>query len=217
MKKRVLKSNVNLILKKAYDFWNFVWNGDSLLSWITFIVLAVIFIKFIFFLFLTLITGTSLPLVIVESCSMYHGESFDNWWDKNGEWYEERGIYKNEFNNFRFKNGFNKGDIFLILGVKKENIEIGDIIIFSGGNYERPIIHRVIGLNPLETKGDNNPKQLGINNMNPEQIDETNIEEERIIGKATPIRIPYLGWAKLIFYEPFRTRGQRGLCKSDIS
>ena len=216
MKKGRVNRKVKSILKNLHTFWDFVWNGDSLLSWITFIVLAVIFIKFIFFPFLTLITGTSLPLVIVESCSMYHGERLDDFWDRKGDWYEDKGIYKEDFSSFRFKNGFNKGDIFFILGVEKGDIGIGDIIIFSGGNYGRPIIHRVVGLNPLETKGDNNPMQLGAGNGNFEQIDETDIEEWRIIGKATPIRVPYLGWAKLIFYEPFRSKEQRGFCKIDV-
>lgn len=201
------------IIENLKKFWNFVWNGDSLLSWVTFIILAVIFIKFIFFPVLSFVTGTALPLVIVESCSMYHGENFDSFWDRKGDWYEEQGISKEEFREFRFRNGFNKGDIFFILGVKKENIEIGDVIIFSGGVAGRPIIHRVVNLEPLATKGDNNPDFLRSTNS-PERIDETNIREEQIIGRATPIRIPYLGWIKLIFYEPFRDNSQRGFCKT---
>jgi signal peptidase I len=207
-KKGVGKKSEENYLKQ---FWNFIWNGESLLSWVAFIFFAFIIIKFIFFPVLSFITGTSLPLVIVESCSMYHGTNFDNWWEIKGGWYEERGITKEEFSEFRFKNGFNKGDIFFILGIKKDKIEIGDTIIFWSAG--KPIIHRVVNLEPLATKGDNNPGFLKNNNGNNEGIDETNIREEEIVGKATLVRIPYLGWVKLIFYEPFRDSSQRGLCK----
>lgn len=194
-------------------FWNFVWNGESFLSWIVFVLLAFIIIKFIFFPALTLATGTSLPLVIVESCSMYHDNSnFNQWWTENGKWYEDRNISKEQFEKYNLKNGFAKGDIFLVTGFKEDNIKIGDTIIFSSGNAQRPIIHRVVSLNPIETKGDNNDRQFTRNN-NGERIDETNISQDKIIGKTSVIRIPFLGWAKLIFFEPFRAKSERGLCK----
>ncbi len=190
--------------KPIKDFLNFAWNDDSFWSWVVFIGLAFLFIKAIFFPLLIGITGSSLPLAIVESCSMYHGEQFEEWWEDNGKWYEQRGISKQEFEDFPLKKGFTKGDIFLIVGVDKEDIEKGDVIVFNGGG--KPIIHRVVGLNPLETKGDNNPDQL------PKDIEE-NIKEKQIIGKTTQLKVPLLGWIKLVFFEPFRDEYGRGFCK----
>lgn len=203
-------------MKKVFEglkkFWDFIWNGKSWLSWVTFILVAFIVIKFIFFPFMTLITGSALPLAIVESCSMYHGQDFEGWWNKNRNWYENREIHVEDFEEFPLKNGFNKGDIFFVLGVEKEEIEVGDVIIFSAGENNRPIIHRVVKLNPLQTKGDHNSIQFTKSN-NAEKIDETNIKEEQLIGRVTSARVPLLGWFKLIFFEPFRSEGERGFCK----
>ena len=193
------------ILRKT---WDFLWNDDSLLSWFVFLAVIFVFIKFIFFPSLSLIFGTTLPIVIVESCSMYHDNNFETWWEENKEWYEDSKITKSQFEEFPLKNGFNKGDIFFVSGVKKENIEIGDTIIFSNLNTIRPIIHRVIDLEPLGTKGDNNPGQFTGGT-----IDETRIKENQIIGKATSFRIPLLGWLKLIFFEPFRSERDRDFCE----
>ena len=50
--------------KKA---WNWIWNSDSIWSWIVALIVIFIIIKFIFFPTLSLIFGTSLPLAGVES------------------------------------------------------------------------------------------------------------------------------------------------------
>jgi len=199
-----MKNNKREFKKNIKKFWNFLWNDDSLLSWFLFLIIIFVFIKFIFFPTLSLIFGTSLPIVIVESCSMHHGEEFEVWWNENEELYKEFGITKNNFENFSLKNGFTKGDIFFVRGVDKENVEIGDIIIFTNSQYNKPIIHRVVDLNPLQTKGDNNQGQIPF---------EKNIDGDRIIGKSTQVRIPYIGWLKLIFFEPFRTESERGFCR----
>ena len=190
-------------------FWNFL-KEDTWQSWIVSLILIVIGIKYVLFPLLTLITGSALPLVVVESCSMYHGTDFDSWWNSNEGWYNNyKNITREKFEDFNFKNGLNKGDIILTLSGK--NIKKGDIIIFHS-NSKYPIIHRIISTSPLQTKGDNNDDQLrGYNNQ--AGVDETNIQEEQIISRAK-IRIPYLGWAKLIFFEPKRPKDQRGLCKT---
>jgi len=56
--------------------WNFLWNDNSLLSWIISLVIAFIIIKFIFFPILSLIFGSLMPLVVVESGSMHHSGNF---------------------------------------------------------------------------------------------------------------------------------------------
>ncbi|MEI6849862.1 MAG: hypothetical protein WCK29_02390, partial [archaeon] len=92
--------------------WSFL-KEDSWQSWIVSIILIIVLIKFILFPTLSLITGTALPLVVVESCSMYHPSNFNDYWDSHGNWYESQGINKTEFSNFPFKNGINKGDIII--------------------------------------------------------------------------------------------------------
>ncbi len=200
-------------LEKFWEkFWFIVWKDESFKGWIISIIFLFILIKLIIFPSLSFVTGTELPLAIVESCSMYHGESFDSWWEIQGNWYEDKEITKQQFEKFPLKNGFSKGHIFFVLGTKKQDLKIGDTIIFISGNANRPIIHRVVSLDPLQTKGDHNNAQF-TPSTNSEKIDETNIKEDQIIGKVTRLRLPFVGWIKLIFYEPFREKNSRGFCK----
>jgi len=180
-------------------FWNFL-QKDTWQSWIVSIILIVLFIKIIFFPSLSFITQSPLPLVVVESCSMYHESEFEEWWDKNSEWYKSLDLTESEFKSYNFKNGLNKGDVILVTG--KKNYEIGDIIIFNA-QAQHPLIHRIVSLNPISTKGDHNSNQLSI---------EKEIEKQNILGRAA-FKIPLLGWIKLIFFEPFREASQRGLCR----
>ena len=192
-----MKYNIRDYLKKL---WDFLWNDDSLLSWLVNIVLAFVLIKFIVYPGLGLLLSTSHPVVAVVSESMEHTGGFDDWWIKNKEWYEENEIIKGEFEKFRFKNGFNKGDIMVLKGKNVRDIDVGETIVFQSGKPD-PIIHRVVkkreenGELFFQTKGDNNPRSLE-NGL----IDETNIKEEQIIGTAL-VRIPLLGYIKIGFVE----------------
>ena len=187
------------IKSKLKKFWKFL-KEDTWQSWIVSIILIIIFIKLIFFPVLSLFTGSTLPLVVVESCSMYHESSFGDWWDRNKAWYESKNITEDNFKSFSFKNGLNKGDIIFVTA--KKDYKIGDVIIFTA-QTKHPLIHRIVTLSQIETKGDHNTNQLEI---------EKNIKKESILGKAT-LKIPLLGWIKLIFFEPFKPEQQRGLCK----
>jgi len=180
-------------------FWEYL-KKDTWDSWFVSLVLIALLIKFIFFPTLSILTGSSLPLVVVESCSLYHETSFNEWWDKNAVWYESKGIEKQNFEDYPFKDGMNKGDIIILWNHSPP--EIGDIIVFNS-QTKHPLIHRVISLSPLATKGDHNSDQLSI---------ETNIDKSALIGKSI-VKIPLVGWAKLIFFEPFRAQQDRGLCK----
>lgn len=166
--------------------WKFIWHSDSILAWIINIILAFLIVKFLIYPGLGFAFSTSHPLVAVVSNSMHHDSNFEDFWETKGQWYESRGITKQQFKTFSFKNGFNKGDIMLIYGTK--NIDAGDIIVYNGG-YQNPIIHRVIeeNVSHFKTKGDNNPQQ-----------DPRNVTD--IIGKAI-FKIPFLGWVKIIFIK----------------
>ena len=191
-------------------FWKFL-QEETWQSWIVSLFLLVILIRFIFFPTLSFITGSSLPLVVIESCSLYHESSFENWWMSNSGWYTSHSITKSDFSSFPYKNGMNKGDIIFVWN--RGSYNIGEIIIFEpnpDSTAKHPIIHRMISANPIATKGDHNKDQLTKGN-NPQNIDETSIQKNNIIGKAT-FKIPFLGWIKLIFFEPFRPASDRGFC-----
>ena len=190
---------MNKFFHNLKRFWIFL-KKDTWQSWIVSLVIAFIFIKFIFFPLLSWAFATSLPLVVVESCSMYHQDNFDSWWSRNSAWYESHGISLEEFENFRFKNGLNKGDIVLVS--RRGSYEQGDVLIFNS-QYRYPLIHRLVRLEPYDTKGDNNFAQLP---------GETSIEPEQFVGRAIG-RVPGLGWIKLIFFEGSKPKEQRGFCK----
>lgn len=185
--------------------WNWLWNSNSILSWIVSLILAFIIVKFVFFPLISLALATKLPLVVVESSSMHHPgsfvgnaiglqNSFEIWWNQAKDWYVNNGINEQDAEKWPLKTGLEKGDIVLVTGYGKP--EIGDIIIFNA-NQQHPVIHRIIDIKTIDgqivysTKGDNNADQL---------IIEKDIPENAIIGKAA-VRIPELGWIKLIFVD----------------
>src|SRR3989338_2958741 len=217
-------------------FWKFL-QEDSWQSWVVSILLIIVLMKWVFFPTLNFVTGSNRPLVIVESCSMYHGLtkeyattangiewtekynlcdktfdkderiSKDEYWEACGDFYESKDIEKQEFESFQLSSGLNKGDIVFVWG--RSDYNIGDIIIFAT-SAKHPLIHRLISTKPFATKGDHNEGQLTLSN-NANGIDETDISKNQIIGKAVG-KIPYLGWIKLIWFEPFRRADERGAC-----
>ena len=205
--------------KKVKEYWNkfwfMLWKDDSLKGWIFSVVFLFIFIKLIFFPLLTLVTGTPLPLAIVESCSMYHEgnffSNFNNWWTSQEEKYSDFEIEKSNFSDFKFRKGFNKGDILFIVGTPASRLKVGDVIVFQAEG-RNPIIHRIMEINEnsdgtrtFATMGDNNFGQLSI---------EKSIEENTIVGRAVFRLAPYIGWVKLIFFEPAKAASERGFCHS---
>lgn len=173
---------------KLKKIWNFIWKEDSFASWVVNVILAFLIVKFLIFPGLGFVLETSHPVVAVVSESMNHNGYFDDWWERQGSWYEKKGISKEVFQTFDMKNGFSKGDIIFLKG--KESFEIGDIIVFTA-NSNNPIIHRVVAKNEdvYQTKGD-------ANSDSSESLGETSITNARIIGKAL-FRVPYLGWIKV--------------------
>jgi signal peptidase I len=180
-------------LKKA---WHFIWHEDSFASWIVNIVLAIVIIKFLLYPGLGLALGTKYPVVAVVSNSMEHEGNLDDWWNGHRLFYSKMNITKEEFQKYPFTNGFNKGDIMVLLGKKPADIQVGDIIVFRSGK-PYPIIHRVVVKNDgvFETKGDHNQDQI-----KDQALDETNVHYELLLGKAV-FRIPYLGYIKIWFVD----------------
>jgi hypothetical protein len=200
--------------------WNFFWDDDSIWSWIANIIVAFLLIRFIVYPVLGVVLGTSYPIVAVISESMEHGttneiicgqqfkefpESFDQYWNTCGQWYEEKGITKEEFRTYPFDDGFRKGDVILLWRANRDNLEVGDVLIFQGSKPQ-PIIHRIIkiwdedGEYFYQTKGDHN------NGMISGVYGEEKISESRILGKGL-FRIPYLGWMKILFVDAVKPLG----------
>lgn len=172
--------------------WHFLWEEDSLLSWLVNIVLAFILVKFLIYPGLGLVLGTGYPVVAVVSGSMEHDGSFDSWWSNARSWYENNNIQLSDFNSFGFHNGFDKGDIILLVGAKPENIGVGEVVVYSS-TTPYPIIHRVVKKEKVNnkylfiTKGDHNSAP-----------DTESVSEDVILGRAV-FRIPLLGWVKIWF------------------
>lgn len=213
MKRGSWKKNWKTLKNFLDKFWFLVWKDDSFKGWIISIIFIFVIIKFIFFPSLSFVTGTELPLAIVESCSMYHSgnllSNYDQWWKNHDVKYMKFLINKDTFRKFSFNKGFNKGDILFIIGTKPEKIKLGDVIIFNSGVRSTPIIHRVVSIRKagneyvFSTIGDNNPSQISF---------EQNINQNQIVGKAVFKIAPYLGWGKLIFFE--LTNGNKaGFCE----
>ncbi|VVB80417.1 Uncharacterised protein [uncultured archaeon] len=180
-------------------FWAFL-KEDSWPSFFVSLILILIFIKLIFFPALTFLTGSALPVVIVESCSMYHSQSLEN--IMQDKIYSDYGLSFQNTSDWVLKNGFSKGDIIFVLG--PQNVKVGDVIIYNAGQ-RNPIIHRVINISNgvYTTKGDHNQGFLPF---------EKSIVSDQIVGKAV-FRIPLLGWVKLIFFDWRNPADQRGFCK----
>ncbi len=193
--KEIKKNNFKKIMKKI---WYFIWEDNSIWSWLVNIILAVVLIKYIIYPVLGLALGTGFPIVAVVSGSMEHEYDFDQFWEEKGGFYSHYNITKEDFYSFRFRNGFNRGDIMIISRANPEKLEVGDVIVFQSPKPD-PIIHRIIkaweedGKYYFTTKGDNN---AGINM----EVEESRIGQERVLGKAQ-VRIPYLGYVKIGFVD----------------
>jgi len=178
--------------------WYFLWEDNSIWSWIANLVLAFILIKFVVYPGLGLMLGTSYPVVAVVSGSMHHETNFDEFYSSQQYLYDQYSISKYDFSKFPYTNGFNKGDIMVLKGTRPENIKVGDVLVFRT-NRPDPVIHRVVEIKQesgkyfFHTKGDHNLGSL------PEEL---SISQERVIGRAA-FRIPTLGWVKIWFSQLF--------------
>ncbi len=204
-------------MKKAVKrLWRFLWEDNSILSWVVNVILAFVIIKFVVYPLLGFLLFTSNPIVAVVSCSMEHSATdcgrgggyricgaqfekrtnldFDDYWNSCGKWYDEKNISKSAFSAYPLSKGFNKGDLIILKGKKPSELKTGDVIVFKGDEKD-PVIHRIVstgsegGGYAFSTKGDNNDNQLSY---------EKSIRPNLIIGKAV-IKIPYLGNVKILF------------------
>lgn len=196
--------------------WYFIWDDNSVWSWLVNIILAFVIIKFLVYPGLGLALSTSHPIVAVVSGSMEHDGSFNDWWNTQHNYYDNMNITKEQFKEFDFKNGFNTGDIMVLRGKDPKKIEVGEIIVYQSLRPD-PIIHRVVdvweedGITHYHTKGDHNSEEIMEYWLNGQRVmpgtlgstvvlDERDITEDLYIGKAV-FRIPFLGYVKILFVK----------------
>ena len=179
------------ILKKV---WKFIWNDDSIWSWLINAVLAFVLIKFIVYPGLGFALHTNHPVVAVISSSMEHQGDFDTWWKSMEQTYQKFSITKEQFQSFGMSGGFNTGDIIILKGKRPQDIQIGDILVFQA-NTPEPIIHRVV--NKTETDGTYYFSTKGDHNFG-QRPEEVKISQDRIVGTGY-FRIPYVGYVKIFF------------------
>lgn len=176
-------------------FWKWLWSSNSVLSWVVSFLLAFLIVRFIFYPLIGLLLGSSIPLVVIESGSMEHFDSFDKWFEAQQEDYSKMGITEEQVQEWRFRSGLNKGDIAMIKGRDFSKIKVGDVVVFRPPEQKKAIIHRVVEVNLqqgyIATKGDANIGQLSI---------EKRISPEQIEGVAI-LRVPFIGWIKLALVQ----------------
>jgi hypothetical protein len=180
---------MSIKLRKLFrKTWKFLIHDDSVYSFIADAIIILIIGKFILFPGIGLALGNEFPIVAVISGSMDHnGVDFDKWWEENSRYYENYNIDKANFEDFYHSNGFEKGDVLIIKNIPEDQLKIGDVIVYSTSFRKDPIIHRIISLNPIETKGDANFGQINF---------EKNIQYSQVHGKAIALT-PYIGWIKV--------------------
>jgi signal peptidase I len=192
-------------IKKKWNKLTEGWFGNVIYLFLGFV------IAYSFNVFLGYALNTDTPVVAVFSCSMEHNTynnwfcnirsdevcgkningydttNFDDYWRLCGGWYESQNISKEKFNSFIFKDGLEVGDMVIVLNTKSFNV--GDILIFDTDLRKYPIIHRISAINDntILTKGDNNAAS-------------DSFSKTKINGKAI-LRIPLLGWVKILFTE----------------
>ena len=182
------------IRKLFWKTWNFLIHDDSIASFAADAFLILIIGQFILFPGIGLALNSEFPIVAVISGSMdHHDLDIDEWWTQNSAHYEKYNISQSDFEDFYVTRGFEKGDVLIIKGVPIDELTVGDVIVYSVPQRGDPIIHRIVSLNPISTKGDANSGQLSF---------ERAIPENQIHGKAIAL-VPYIGWVKVGAMELF--------------
>lgn len=132
--------------------------------------------------------GNSTPLVAVMSGSMVHDDAAES---NYYQWMQARNFTLEQLSGFPIQDGFNKGDVLLVVKAQPEELKVGDVIVFHAPGQKYPIIHRIVeilGGGRYLTKGDHNPTPD--NRWSP-------ISYEQIEGKAV-FRVPVIGFIKVI-------------------
>jgi len=135
---------------------------------------------------LGLALGTPLPVVAVVSDSMTHDATTPI---RHYQFLENLGYSKEEIDSWPITGGFLRGDALVVVGVKPEDLKVGDVIVFQIEGQSTPVVHRIVKIEngQIITKGDHNPT------YDPWR-------PKKIYGKVVTV-IPLLGWPKLVLTQ----------------
>ncbi len=159
---------------------------EELKDWIMWLAIAAI-VALVLGNGLRLALGNSTPLVAVMSGSMVHDETAQyNYY----QWMQSRNFTLDGLSEFPIPDGFNKGDVLVVVKAKPEELKVGDVIVFHVAGQAYPIIHRIIGIENGRylTKGDHNP---GPDSKWPP------VSYEQIEGRAV-FKVPAIGFIKVL-------------------
>jgi signal peptidase I len=168
--------------------WHFLWEEESVLSYVVFIAVAFILLKFLVFPAVLFMTGYS-DIAAVVSESMYHGSS--NFNHSYNDWLDFNGYAPEQVSAWPYQNGLNVGDVIFVKKFPAEQIKVGDIILFYAPQGQ--IIHRVMSIKQVgndtffTTKGDANVASMTI---------EKDIPYSEVKGTLVS-KIPFLGYPKV--------------------
>jgi len=215
------KQDLKAMWKKT---WHFIWEEDSLLSWVVNVVLAFVLIKFIVYPGLGFMLDTSHPIVAVVSGSMEHKTvpmCMQN--DIYGRCVSyASGKYEICGKSVDYRRNLNLEDFYSICGSWYNSVNIskddfskfpltngfnkGDIMILYGRNEvvvgdvivfqaERPDPIIHRVVSKKDVNGEKVFKTKGDHNQDSYYF-EASISQDEIIGKAV-FRIPLLGYVKI--------------------
>lgn len=211
--------------QKLQKFWNYIWKGETLDSYIVFILVSLVFIKFVLFPSLGFIFQNDYPVVAIVSESMEHditegklcgnyysvssqSLSFEEWWDICGYYYPTNlNISQEQFLTFDYVNGLYRGDVMVLYGKDPEDIQLGEVLVFVPEDRawfaaHGPVIHRVVDKWVDEETGEIYFTTKGDHNEKVIPNFESTIPASDVIGVPVA-RIPYIGYVKLFVNELF--------------
>ncbi len=201
--------------------WNFIWHEDSAASWIVNVILAFVIIKFLVFPGMSLVLGTSHPIVAVVSGSMEHDitkqyQYFGNPVTGPKEWTGNYFLCNQLFSEDK---RINFDGYWEVCGPWYENINItqdefdtfpmsngfnkGDLIILQ--SHDDAEVGDILVfwsgrtepiIHRIVQMDDNGYVTKGDHNAREDGV----VPENQVIGKAL-FRVPYLGWIKIWFVQ----------------
>jgi len=210
--------------------WHFIWESDSILSWIVNVILAFIIIKFIIYPVLGFAFQTDYPIVAVVSGSMEHKTphpcieynkitneciiSDNNLYSICGKNFETD--QKADFDFFwdtcgewySNKTSINK-DAFSQFSFR-DGFNTGDIMILRGSSSEKLKTGDVIVyifktasypiIHRIVSISNETNRYTFVTKGDHNNEADQPVDERQVIGKAI-LRVPYLGWIKIGFVK----------------
>ena len=172
--------------KRLKKFWHFFWHEESIASYIVFFIVAYIILKYVAFPIFLFAFGLSDVTAVMTTSMVHTNPNFENTYYG---WLETRNISREQTMDWPFQNGLQVGDAIFVKKVKKEEIQLGDVIVYYAPTGVS-IIHRVVNIEDsvYTTKGDANPNPLSFENEIPLEL---------IKGEAI-YKIPFFGYPRVL-------------------